>query len=59
MKNRLDAYRIFYETARCASFSTAARELYISQSAISQSIRQLEESLNTRLFVRSDRKSVV
>lgn len=55
MKNRLDAYRIFYETARCASFSLAARELYISQSAISQSIRQLEESLDTRLFIRSRR----
>ena len=55
MKNRLDAYRIFYETARCTSFSTAAEAMYISQSAISQSIRQLEESLNTQLFIRSRR----
>ena len=55
MKTKLDYYRIFYETARHASFSTAARHLYISQSAISQCIHQLEEDLNTQLFVRSRR----
>ena len=55
MKTKLDYYRIFYETARCASFSTAARQLYISQSAISQCIRQLEQDLNTTLFIRSRR----
>lgn len=57
MKTKLDYYKIFYETARHASFSTAARNLYISQSAISQCISQLEEDLNTQLFVRS-RKGV-
>lgn len=55
MKTKLDYYRIFYETARHSSFSTAAKELYISQSAISQCIRQLENDLNTVLFVRSRR----
>ena len=55
MKTKLDYYRIFYETARHASFSTAARYLYISQSAISQCIHQLESDLNTQLFVRSRR----
>lgn len=55
MKTKLDYYRIFYETARYASFSTAARHLYISQSAISQCIRQLEDDLDTELFVRSRR----
>lgn len=55
MKTKLDYYRIFYETARYASFSTAARHLYISQSAISQCIRQLEQDLKTELFVRSRR----
>ena len=53
MKTKLDYYRIFYETARFSSFSTAARHLYISQSAISQCIFQLEEDLNTKLFIRS------
>ncbi len=55
MKTKLDYYRIFYETARHASFSTAARHLYISQSAISQCIRQLEKDLKVTLFVRSRR----
>lgn len=55
MKTKLDYYRIFYETARHASFSTAARHLYISQSAISQCIRQLEQDLKVPLFVRSRR----
>ncbi len=55
MKTKLDYYRIFYETAKHSSFSTAARNLYISQSAISQCISQLEQDLSTRLFVRSRR----
>jgi len=57
MKTKLDYYRIFYETARCRSFSTAAGRLYISQSAISQCIHQLENDLNAQLFVRT-RKGV-
>lgn len=57
MKTKLDYYRIFYETARCRSFSVAAQRLYISQSAISQCIHQLESDLNAQLFVRS-RKGV-
>ena len=55
MKTNLDYYRIFYETARHSSFSTAAEHLYISQSAISQCIHQLEKDLGTTLFVRSRR----
>ena len=55
MKTKLDYYKIFYETARHASFSTAASHLYISQSAISQCIRQLEKDLDTQLFNRTRR----
>ncbi len=55
MKTKLDYYRVFYETARFSSFSLAARHLYISQSAISQCIGQLETDLGTKLFVRSRR----
>ncbi len=55
MKTKLDYYRIFYETARFESFSLAARHLYISQSAISQCISQLEKDLETKLFDRSRR----
>lgn len=53
MKTKLDYYRIFYETARFASFSAAAKHLYISQSAISQCIHQLEKDLDCKLFVRT------
>ncbi len=55
MKTKLDYYKIFYETAKNESFSTAARNLYISQSAISQCISQLERDLEVQLFVRSRR----
>jgi len=55
MKTKLDYYRIFYETARFRSFSAAAQHLYISQSAISQCIHQLESDLNVQLFVRTKR----
>ena len=55
MKTKLDYYRIFYETARYSSFSAAAQNLYVSQSAISQSINQLEKDLDTKLFLRSRR----
>ena len=55
MKTKFDYYRIFYETARFQSFSTAAQHLYISQSAISQCIHQLESDLNVQLFVRTRR----
>lgn len=53
MKTKLDYYRVFYEAARCGSFSAAAQHLYISQSAISQCIHQLESDLNVQLFVRT------
>lgn len=55
MKTKLDYYRVFYETARHSSFSLAAQHLYISQSAISQCIRQLEQDLDAQLFTRSRR----
>ena len=55
MKTKLDYYRVFYEAARHKSFSIAAQHLYVSQSAVSQCIHQLEEDLNCRLFVRTRR----
>ena len=53
MKTKLDYYRIFYEAARFSSFSAAAQHLYISQSAISQCMHQLEKDLGVQLFIRS------
>lgn len=53
MSVNLDAYRIFAEVARHRSFSAAARELYISQPAVSLAVMNLEKELGSRLFVRS------
>ena len=52
---KLELYRIFQEVAEEGSVSAAAKNLYISQSAVSQSIRQLEEQLGVRLFTRGAR----
>jgi DNA-binding transcriptional LysR family regulator len=48
-----ELYKVFYQVARNLNFSQAAKELYISQSAVSQNIKNLEEELNTELFIRS------
>lgn len=52
MKTKLDNYRIFHEVANSLSFSKASEKLYISQSAVSQCIKQLENDLDTKLFKR-------
>lgn len=44
--------RIFDTVARLGSFTSAARELGISQPAVSQNIAELERQLDTALFVR-------
>ena len=51
----LELYRVFYTVARCGSLTKAAEELYISQPAVSQSIKQLENQLGIRLFNRTHR----
>lgn len=55
MENHLNLYHIFYTVARCKNISGAAKELYISQPAISKAIARLEQNLDTRLFLRSSR----
>lgn len=49
-------YKVFYHVAKSLSFSDAAAELFISQSAVSQSIKTLEKRLGQTLFVRSTKK---
>lgn len=51
----LGLYKIFIEVAKCKSFSKAAKNLYITQPAVSQAIMQLEEQLGVRLFTRTAR----
>ena len=53
MNQNLSSYWIFYTVANAGNISKAAKELYISQPAISKSIQKLEESLGCRLFSRS------
>lgn len=48
----LEYYKVFYYVASCGSITKAAKELCLSQPAISQNIRALEECLMTPLFVR-------
>lgn len=47
--------RYFCAIARCGSFSKAAREVFIAQSALSHQLAQLEEELGTPLFHRTRR----
>lgn len=48
----MEYYKIFYYVAREGSFTKAGEELCVSQPAVSQSIKILEENLGTKLFVR-------
>ncbi|MBE7085160.1 MAG: LysR family transcriptional regulator [Clostridiales bacterium] len=51
----LDLYRVFYTVAKSGSLTKAAEELYISQPAVSRSIKQLETQLGVTLFTRTHR----
>lgn len=48
-----ELYKVFYHVATTLSFSEASRQLYISQSAVSQSVKTLEKKLGTPLFIHS------
>ena len=56
MNISLELYKIFYTVAKNESFSKAAQELYISQSAVSQSIKNLEHNLGFPLFIRTTKQ---
>lgn len=51
----LNLYRIFYEVASSESISDASKKLFITQSAVSKAIKNLEEELNTNLFYRNSK----
>jgi LysR family glycine cleavage system transcriptional activator len=51
----LNGLRAFEAAARHLSFTLAASELNVTQTAISHQIRRLEEELGIRLFVRQNR----
>lgn len=49
----LEYYRVFYHVAKLGSITLAAAELFISQPAVSQAIKQLESCLGGSLFYRT------
>lgn len=51
-----ELYKVFYYVASSLSFSAASKQLFISQSAVSQSIKTLEKKLGQPLFIRSTKK---
>lgn len=51
-----ELYKVFYYVATTLSFSEASKKLYISQSAVSQSVKSLEKKLNQVLFIRSTKQ---
>ena len=56
MDVNFELYKVFYHVARNLSFSDAATDLYISQSAVSQSVKQLEKKLSCTLFIRNTKR---
>ena len=51
--------RIFITAAELESLTEAAKKLYVSQPAISQAIRKLEEELSVKLFIRNKRSKLI
>lgn len=54
-----ELYKVFYYVSKHLSFSIAAQQLFITQSAVSQAIKALESKLNCKLFVRSGRNIIL
>ena len=50
-----DWYKIFYEVAKTKNITDASKNLYVSQPAVSQIIKQLEEKLKVELFIRTQK----
>lgn len=51
----INKYKVFLAVAELKSFSKAADYLHISQPAISHSIKELEDQLNIKLFIRNNK----
>jgi len=49
-------YKVFYFAAYYMNFSKAAEQLFVTQSSVSQTIKSLENQLDTLLFYRNGKK---
>lgn len=58
MNNNFELYRIFYTVAKNGNITKAAEELFISQPAVSKSIKNLETNIGGKLFNRT-KKGVI
>lgn len=54
-QNNLSLYHIFNAVAEAENISKAAKDLYISQPAISKAVTKLEQNLDVKLFTRNSR----
>lgn len=52
-------YHVFYQVARCGGITRAAQKLCITQPAVSQCVRQLEDALSCTLFARTPKGAVL
>ena len=55
MDINLEYYKIFYTIGICKSITAAAKYLSISQPAVSQGLKQLENQLGVTLFMRTSK----
>jgi len=55
MNIHFELYKVFYHAAKNLSFTRAAESLFVTQSSVSQSIKQLENQLTVLLFIRNKR----
>jgi DNA-binding transcriptional LysR family regulator len=55
----LHQLRVFQAAAKCGGFTLASQQLHLSQSTVSQHIKQLEEELGCQLFLRVGKRVLV
>lgn len=56
MDINFEFYKVFYYVGKTLSFSEAANQLFITQSAVSQAIKTLEQKMHCKLFFRSTKQ---
>lgn len=55
MDVNFEYYKVFYYVAKNESFTKAAEKLFVSQPAITQNIKKLEDELGRKLFYRTNK----